>query len=368
MAKDVSVRYPSAAELRAELMRFERGRPLLGGPAAPVARTAPVAARPVPAPAQIAAAAAPFAPNRRPRWGAGAFVVVAFGLLVALIITLLAQSDFGDEGTVTPTPGVPAVTNMLYPAAEAALTEDGFKVVRKDDLDSDQTANLVLAQKPDAGLRLKKGGTVTLTVSSPTVGLPDIVGKSRLEATGILKTKRITPDWVEQDAPDKFPGTVLETIPAKDARIQKDFAFVRVIIAKEPLVAIPDVANLDAVAAASALGQAGLQVSPTPRSVPSDSVPADTVIGTDPAAGEQVRRDSMVTLIISSGPTTVELPNTVGLSRAEAEQALTGVGCSVRIGFQSAPAPQKGKVLAQSPASGQVHCTADVFVAITVGS
>ena len=32
MAKDVALRYASAADLRAELMRFERGRPLLGGP------------------------------------------------------------------------------------------------------------------------------------------------------------------------------------------------------------------------------------------------------------------------------------------------------------------------------------------------
>ena len=32
MTKDVALRYPSAAELRADLLRFERGRPLVGGP------------------------------------------------------------------------------------------------------------------------------------------------------------------------------------------------------------------------------------------------------------------------------------------------------------------------------------------------
>ena len=32
MAKDVDGRYQSADDLRADLLRFERGRPLVGGP------------------------------------------------------------------------------------------------------------------------------------------------------------------------------------------------------------------------------------------------------------------------------------------------------------------------------------------------
>ncbi|MEX1007435.1 MAG: Stk1 family PASTA domain-containing Ser/Thr kinase [Acidimicrobiia bacterium] len=366
MAKDVALRYPSAAELRAELLRFERGRPLLGGPAAPVA---PVAATIT---TQAAAASPPPAhalpqERKRPRsWGAAISVVIAFGLLLVLIIALLVQSDFGDEGTTVPTPAVTAVTNLLYPDAEATLTAQGFRVVRKD-VESDQKADLVLEQKPGAGLKLRRGGTVTLTVSSATVVLPDIVGKNRQEAAAILKTKHIVPDWVEQDAPDKLPGTVLETTPPKDSSIPKDFAFVRVIVSKQPLVAVPDVANLDAVAAAAAIGQAGLQVNSTPTPVPSDTVPLDMVIGTDPAAGEQVPRDSLVTLLISSGPSTVDIPNTVGLTRADAERALTGIGCSVKVLFKTVPLVQKGKVVLQSPASGQIHCTAAVFISITVG-
>jgi serine/threonine-protein kinase len=191
---------------------------------------------------------------------------------------------------------------------------------------------------------------------------------TRQQAGAILKAKNITPDWVEQEAPDKVPGTVLETIPAKDARIVKSFAFVRVILAKQPLRTVPTVVNLDAIAAVSAIGEAGLKVSPLPRSASSDTVPENMVIGTDPAAGEQLAPDTEVTLILSTGPSTVELPNTVGMTRAEAELAITGVGCSVKVGFQIAPAPQKGKVVTQEPPSGEIHCTADVFITITVGA
>ena len=70
MAKDVALRYQSAAELRADLLRFERGRPLVGGPlpgAAPTAAAvvaAPVGAR---ARAQAAATSADAAPCPRVR-------------------------------------------------------------------------------------------------------------------------------------------------------------------------------------------------------------------------------------------------------------------------------------------------------------
>jgi hypothetical protein len=60
------------------------------------------------------------------------FVTIAFGLLVALIVTLLAQSDFGDSGTSVPLLDVPKVTDVLYPTAEATLVKEGFKVARDD--------------------------------------------------------------------------------------------------------------------------------------------------------------------------------------------------------------------------------------------
>ena len=64
----------------------------------------------------------------------------------------------------------------------------------------------MLSQDPEAGLRLRKGGTITLTVSSPTVALPAIVGKTRAEATRLLGAKHILANFVEEEAPDQPPG------------------------------------------------------------------------------------------------------------------------------------------------------------------
>jgi serine/threonine-protein kinase len=378
MAKDVALRYASAAELRAELLRFERGRPLVGGPV-PATKTttaATVAAVHAAAgagagsggdgvaPGPLPARAPALPPRKRRRWGAAVFVTIAFGLLIALIVALLAQSDFGDKGTAAPLLDVPKVTGLLYPAAEATLTKEGFTVVRND-TESQSAPDTVLTQDPEPGLRLRKGGTITLGVSSATVPLPVIVGKTRAEATAILRAKGITGDFSEEDAPDKPAGTVLRTDPAEGSLIPKSLPFVKVILAKAPQVAVPDVANLDAVAASSAIGASGLRVAPTTKAASSDSVPEGKVIGTEPPAGTMLARDSEVTLLISSGPALVNVPDVRGRTRAEAEGILTGAGLSVRVSFRNVPPNAEGLVLDQNPNGGQVAPLS--FVNITVG-
>jgi eukaryotic-like serine/threonine-protein kinase len=371
MSKDVATRYQSAEELRGDLLRFERGRPLRGGPAAAsglagagvadeTLTTEATAPRPV---------AAPTPPERpRRRWGAIVAVAAAFVLLLALIIALLVQSDFGDSGTTIRTETVPPVVNQTYSQAAAALDAVGFKAERVDFESPDQPADQVLRQDPESGLKLRVGGTVRLAVSSPNVSMPPLVGKSRVEATKLLTDKRIVPAFVEQEAADRVPGTVLSTDPSEGTLIPKSLPFATVVVAREPLIPVPDVVGQDVIPAASAIAAAGLQVDPTPREAPSDTVPVGKVIGTDPSAGAQVPRGTNVTIITSTGPELVTIPNVVFLTRAEAEAAITGVGCSVSVSFQNVAPAQEGRVLAQNPPGDtRMRCTGDVFVSILVG-
>ncbi len=374
MAKDVTQRYPSAQALRADLLRFERGRPLVGVPAAAAAATVPLAragggdgggtVAPAPPPAPEPA------PRRRKRrnWGAALSVALAFGLLIALIVVLLVQSDFGDTDTSVPTREVLPVVGQQYVPAEASLVDQGFKVVRVEE-QSAQDADQVLRQDPVGGSKLREGGTVTLTVSATTVPMPDLVGKTKDEATAILRTARLGAAYTEVEAPDKPAGTVLSTNPAAGALVAKAVPFVTVTIARPPLRTVPDLAGLDLFPALAALQQAGLKASPTSRDVPSDTVPKGKVVGTDPPAGTQLPPDSEVVVLLSSGPSLDTLPNVVSLQRGPAQDQITALGCSVRVSFQPGPPARKDIVLSQSPVGGtQVECNKDYFVNITVGS
>ncbi|MFI5053122.1 MAG: protein kinase, partial [Acidimicrobiia bacterium] len=92
MAKDVTQRYQSANDLRADLLRFERGRPLAGGPATaiPVATMAAATlADPRGGAVGVPRYQEPRPVERPTRWGPIVAVATAFLLLIALIFVLL---------------------------------------------------------------------------------------------------------------------------------------------------------------------------------------------------------------------------------------------------------------------------------------
>ncbi len=77
---------------------------------------------------------------------------------------------------------------------------------------------------------------------------------------------------------------------------------------------------------------------------------AGQVIGTDPEAGTRVAKGSDVTLLVSSGPATADVPDVVGKTEAEATATLKQAGFTVAPSEQfSADAP-KGEVVSQTPA------------------
>jgi serine/threonine-protein kinase len=109
--------------------------------------------------------------------------------------------------------------------------------------------------------------------------------------------------------------------------VKKDAAIKLTISTGKPKVPVPDVHGKSVAEAASVLGQAGLNGSKT-QSEASDTVPKDQVIRTDPAAGTQVEKGSSVTIIVSSGPAQVSVPDVSsgGISKSAAENTITNAG------------------------------------------
>jgi len=367
MAKDVAARYPSAQDFRADLLRFERGRPLAGAPVAAATTSVRVAA---PVAAVTATATRPAAPRRkRNHWAPAVVIGIVLALLVGLIVFLLANSDFGDQGASTPTRIVPSVAGIEYAQAEAGLKAKGFTVARKDVDEPNQAPDLVLGQDPESGRKIPKGGLITLQVSSPTIAMPNVVGQSRIQAGAALAAKNLSANFVEEDS-DQPPGTVLRTDPAAGGPVSKlpqgGSPSVSVVVAREPLVPVPDVTALDPFAAAETLGQAGFQVTVT--NAPSDTLPVFKVIGTDPPAGTPLHKGAAVQLQVSSGPTLTPMPNVVGLPRAAAETLLNQMlQFNVQVTLVNAGAPKKGMVVSQSP-SPTTPLAKGATVAISVGN
>jgi serine/threonine-protein kinase len=352
LAKDVNTRYQSAEALRADLIRFGRGRPLEG---------APVGAAPIAAATTVAATAATPDANEE-MWDDepkhyGAKVATAIGvalLIIAIIVGFFALKP-KDSAEDVATVEVPSVVGQTFEQASTALVAAGFKVARVDEV-SDQPIDTVISQQPESGRLLAKGRTVTLTVSSSEVTVPELTGTQFEEAQAALQKLGLTATRVDTESPDRPAGSVLSTDPVAGTKVAKGTA-VTVAVAAEPPVAIPSVAGQDQVAAQTALQAAGFQV--TVQGTPSNTVAAGKVIATTPAADTKAPKGSTVTMQVSTGPQSVAIPNTIGQTREAASAALTGAGFNVTInGCNPGQA-----IVSQTPAGGE----APPGTAVTIG-
>jgi serine/threonine-protein kinase len=85
----------------------------------------------------------------------------------------------------------------------------------------------------------------------------------------------------------------------------------------------------------------------------SDPAPADTVIDQVPGGGTKVDSDSTVTLIVSNGPTTVKVPDVVGLTLQEARARLKRARLKADVEREASRAVDAGVVIRSDPGSGR---------------
>lgn len=119
-----------------------------------------------------------------------------------------------------------------------------------------------------------------------------------------------------------------------------------------PQVEIPSVAGQSVDVATGRLQDAGLTVDPEVQTRADASVPADQVIETDPPAGSTVDEGSEVTLVVSTGPEPVDVPDVRDLSFEEAEATLQQLGLIVVRQDRDDSRPA-GTVIQTNPTAGQ---------------
>jgi beta-lactam-binding protein with PASTA domain len=77
-----------------------------------------------------------------------------------------------------------------------------------------------------------------------------------------------------------------------------------------------------------------------------------TVVGEQPAGGSEAAKGSLVVLTVAAPPTSVKVPNAVGVAQADARDRLVAAGFKVKSVSVSSDQPV-GTVVAQAPAAGE---------------
>ena len=115
--------------------------------------------------------------------------------------------------------------------------------------------------------------------------------------------------------------------------------------------AVPDIEGLTRREARSRLRAAGFRA--RDREEASEQVRAGRVIRTLPPIGSEIAVGATVTLVLSSGPEQVTVPNVVGADVDDARDQLEAAGLAAEVRREAADAEEPGTVLRQEPGAGQ---------------
>ena len=131
-------------------------------------------------------------------------------------------------------------------------------------------------------------------------------------------------------------------------------------------VPVPDVAGQAADDAQATLEASGLVAAPEEQA--SDDVEAGLVVQTSPGAGTEVALGSTVTMLVSTGPSTVPVPDVAGLAVADAQMALEAEGFVITTTDQASDEVEEGLVIETNPAAGtEVAPETTVDMAVSTG-
>jgi serine/threonine-protein kinase len=200
-------------------------------------------------------------------------------------------------------------------------------------------------------LALVGGGVALAGPGAGTVAVPSVVGLGTAAATSAVGTAGLDVSIVTQQADDP-KGTVIGQHPAPGSFVSERGSVQLVVSRGPPPVVVPDVTSQAVDAATATLQFAGFEVG-DPVHQYDETVPAGAVIGTNPAKGTSVPRDSAVKLLVSDGPAPVAIGDVHGQSFDAASQALTGLGFTVARRDDFSPTVAKDQVIGTEPAAGQ---------------
>lgn len=133
------------------------------------------------------------------------------------------------------------------------------------------------------------------------------------------------------------------------------------------LIEVPDVLGLPQTDAEDRLRAVGLQVDIL-GSRRDEEVPVSHVVQSDPPPGTRVDANTAIGLIVSSGPSAVELPDVTRRSADEAERSLREAGFEVERGTSWGGDVPTGQVVSQDPPGGvRISRGSRVTIAVSTG-
>lgn len=189
---------------------------------------------------------------------------------------------------------------------------------------------------------------------SEKVEMIDLRGYTFDEAKDVLNQMKLGIDKDGEESSEEYPeGQIISQSEEKGAMVEKNTT-IRVIISSGPgEFDVPDVKGKTKGDAETTLRNANLV--PVFDYQSDDSIPNDQVISQSPEAGAKVKKGDTVTVILSKGRETVNMPDVWNKPEAEARAEMEAAGITVAsTSSDYSDEIPEGNVMGQSIAPGKV--------------
>jgi serine/threonine-protein kinase len=197
---------------------------------------------------------------------------------------------------------VPNIVGLDEERARAALERAGFDgTITVDEEESLAEAGTVATVSPEEGQSVAPDGSITLGISTGSVDLPDVLGRTEADARGVLtaagfSAAQISTEQVDSDRP---AGTVVATSPGGGSAASSDTRIVLQVSGGRGDIVVLNVAGQSPSAAEANLRAAGF-TSFVREDVANDgSVDAGLVQTTEPPPGTSVPADTVIILLVA---------------------------------------------------------------------
>jgi serine/threonine-protein kinase len=280
------------------------------------------------------AAAGGAPPGRRRRWGRRrTWLIVAAVAAVVLIAGGLAAA-FG-TGVFTPSHPTPTLVGLPLAKAQEQAAKVHMTVKEGPPVKSITIGSGdVVMQDPKAGVSTKEGSTITVALSNgpPNVAVPNLANMTCAQAATTLQAAHFqsvcAPGTYDNNVPTGV--LVLWSIGSTQNPTQAPYGSTITLVPSlgHSPATVPNIPNTYSFSQAQAALQA-VGLTATQANASSTTVSQGNVISTSPGSGAQAPYGSAVTVTVSTGPPTTQVPNVIGDSVQQATSALESSGLTV---------------------------------------
>jgi serine/threonine-protein kinase len=196
---------------------------------------------------------------------------------------------------------------------------------------------------------------------------PTVLGLDRPAAEELLTTQgfALAADPEQRFSEDVPAGQVIEQQPRPGDEVRKGSEVTLALSRGPDRRPVPELVSTTQEQATTALTEIGLTVGAVTEKF--DKADAGTVLSSDPPAGEPLRPQTPVALVVSKGVELLAVPDVRKQSQSAAGKALDAAGFTSSIKEVFSETVDKGAVLEQSPASGRAPRGSTITLQVSKG-